>query len=106
MPNGLHKSLLSTNCIENTFKNLRRHIGKVCRWREETDQADRRLASGLTLASKGFRRVAGHRELPQLIRALERKYESGGGAGRPTDLDPQPKTLHNLNQRTGTTEKF
>lgn len=74
--NELHKSLLSTNCIENTFKNLRRHIGKVCRWRESTDQADRWLASGLILASKGFRRIVGHRRMPELIQALENKFES------------------------------
>lgn len=72
-PNTLNRSLLSTNCIENLFKNLRRHIGKVCRWREETDQADRWLASGLTLASEGFRKISGHKEIPLLIRALEKK---------------------------------
>ena len=32
--NELSVSLLSTNCIENVFKNLRRHIGRVSRWRE------------------------------------------------------------------------
>jgi putative transposase len=74
--NELNKSLLSTNCIENVFKNLRRHIGKVCRWRESTDQADRWLASGLILASKGFRRIAGHHCLPELIRALGSKFEN------------------------------
>jgi len=75
IPNALNKSLLSTNCIENAFKNLRRHIGKVCRWREETDQAERWLASGLILVSKGFRRIAGHQNLPELVRALEGKHE-------------------------------
>lgn len=73
VPNTLNRSLLSTNCIENLFKNLRRHIGKVCRWREDTDQADRWLASGLILASEGFRKISGHREIPALIVALERK---------------------------------
>lgn len=73
VPNTLNRSLLSTNCIENLFKNLRRHIGKVCRWREETDQADRWLASGLILASEGFRKISGHREVPALVSALERK---------------------------------
>jgi len=77
--NELHRSLLSTNCIENVFKNLRRHIGKVCRWRESTDQADRWLASGLILASKGFRRIVGHKHLPELVRALERKYANERG---------------------------
>jgi len=66
--NELQTSVLSTNCIENAFKNVRRHIGKVCRWRESTDQADRWLASGLILASKGFRRIVGHK--PELVRAL------------------------------------
>ena len=76
VPNELHISLLSTNCIENVFKNLRRHIGKVCRWRESTDQADRWLSSGLILASKGFRRIVGHKHLPELVRALEGKYQN------------------------------
>jgi len=73
VPNTLNRSLLSTNCIENLFNNLRRHIGKVCRWREETDQADRWLASGLILASEGFRKISGYREIPALVGALERK---------------------------------
>lgn len=71
VPNSLNRSLLSTNCIENLFKNLRRHLGRVCRWRESTYQADRWLASGLTLASEGFRKIAGHQDLPLLINALE-----------------------------------
>src|SRR5690606_16427391 len=66
LPNTLHPSLLSTNSIENVFKNLRRHIGRVCRWREETRQADLWLASGLTLASKGFRKIHGHRQIAAL----------------------------------------
>jgi len=68
--NKLSVSLLSTNCIENVFKNLRRHIGRVSRWRENTDQADRWLASGLILASQGFHRIKGHAELRQLAEAL------------------------------------
>lgn len=84
VPNTLNRSLLSTNCIENLFKNLRRHIGKVCRWREETDQADRWLASGLTLAAEGFRKIWANQELPLLIKALEHKWagveEQGGKA--------------------------
>lgn len=80
--NELHKSLLSTNCIENAFKNLRRHIGKVCRWRGNSDQADRWLASGLILASKGFRRIAGYKHLPELIRALERQYVNERSIGK------------------------
>lgn len=72
VPNTLNRSLLSTNCIENVFKNLRRHLGRVCRWRESTDQADRWMASGLKLAQRGFRRIGGLKELPALIEALEK----------------------------------
>jgi putative transposase len=71
--NELSVSLLSTNYIENVFKNLRRHLGRVSRWRENTDQADRWLASGIILASQGFHRIKGHKKLPQLIEALELK---------------------------------
>jgi transposase-like protein len=71
VPNTLHRSLLSTNCIENAFKNLRRHLGRVCRWREHTDQADRWMASGLILAQKGFRRIVGCKDLPLLVEALQ-----------------------------------
>lgn len=79
VPNSLNPALLSTNAIENAFKNLRRHIGRVCRWREETNQADRWVASGLFLAQRGFRRVRGYQQLPELIRALgiaKQKQES------------------------------
>ena len=75
IPNTLYVSLLSTNAIENSFKNLRRHIGRVCRWREETRQADLWVASGLNLAEKGFRRIRGYAEMPALIKALERHKE-------------------------------
>lgn len=72
VPNTLHVSLLSTNCIENAFKNLRRHIGRVCRWRHETKQADLWVSSGLALAAKGFRRIRGYQDIPKLIEALEK----------------------------------
>ena len=74
-PNTLNVSLLSTNCIENAFKNLRRHIGRVARWRRQTRQADRWLASGLTLAQRTFRKIRGVHDIPQLIRALERSWK-------------------------------
>lgn len=70
--NLLNTSLLSTNSIENAFKNLRRHIGRVCRWRKNTNQADLWVASGLILAQHGFRKIRGYREIPELIRALEK----------------------------------
>lgn len=80
VPNTLHRSLLSTNCIENVFKNLRRHLGRVCRWREHTEQADRWMASGLKLAQEGFRRIVGCAELPLLIKALEKPQKKSVAA--------------------------
>ncbi len=74
MPSTLNVSLLSTNSIENVFKNLRLHIGRVCRWREDTSQADLWLASGIKLAQKGLRRILHHEELPKLIAALEKHW--------------------------------
>lgn len=73
VPNTLNRSLLSTNAIENVFRNLRRHLGRVCRWRENTSQADLWLASGLTLAAKGFHKISGHSELEQLAQTLQKK---------------------------------
>lgn len=73
--NELSISLLSTNCIENVFKNLRRHIGRVSRWRENTTQGDRWMASGLLLAAKGFHRIKGYEKLEELMRALEIKTD-------------------------------
>lgn len=72
VPNTLNKSLLSTNAIENAFKNLRRHIGRVCRWRNQTPQADLWVASGLILASKCFRSIRGYHHLEHLAKALTR----------------------------------
>ena len=46
-PSTLNVSLLSTNCIENSFKNLRGKIRRVKRWRAQTDQAERWLAYAL-----------------------------------------------------------
>ena len=76
VPSTLNVSLLSTNSIENVFKNLRRHIGRVCRWREDTAQADLWLASGIKLAQQGLRRIRNHEELPKLKAALETRWQA------------------------------
>ena len=73
VPNTLHKNLLSTNAIENSFRNVRRKLGRVTRFRAETDQASRWLSFALLEAEKGFRRISGYRDLPHLTVALERK---------------------------------
>lgn len=80
VPNTLNVSLLSTNSIENVFKNLRRHIGRVCRWRKETSMADQWIASGLKLAERGFNRIRAADKLPELIKALEQKEQNSKAA--------------------------
>lgn len=70
-PSSLNVSLLSTNCIENSFKNVRRKIGRVNRWRAETDQAERWLAYALMEAERGFHRIKGHSDIPLLVEKLK-----------------------------------
>ena len=72
VPNTLHRSLLNTNAIENTFLNTRRKLGRVTRFRAETDQASRCRSYALLEVAKGFRKIAGHRSLSHLINALAR----------------------------------
>ena len=76
VPNTLHRNLLSTNAIENSFRNTRKKLGRVTRFRAETDQATRWLAFALTEVEKGFRRISGHADLPHLIAALEKQKVS------------------------------
>jgi len=70
VPNTLHVNLLSTNAIENSIGNIRRKLGRVTRWRGDTDQPRRWLAVALTEVEKGFRRISGYQDLPALARAL------------------------------------
>ncbi len=72
VPNTLHRNLLSTNAIENSFRNTRRKLGHVTRFRAETDQATRWLAFALTEVEKGFHRISGYADMPALIQALQR----------------------------------
>ncbi len=76
VPASLHRSLLSTNIIENAILNIRRRMSKVNRWRTATREgrktmADRYLASGLLYAESTFRRITGWRDLAQLREALD-----------------------------------
>ena len=76
VPNTLHRSLLSTNAIENSYLNTRRRIGRVTRFRAETDQASRWFAYAFLEAEKGFRKIHGHKDLHHLISALRREPDS------------------------------
>lgn len=69
-PATLNASFLSTNFIENGFNNVRRQIGRVKRWRRETEQPERWMALALTEAEKGFKRVRNAGDMPLLREAL------------------------------------
>jgi transposase-like protein len=88
VPSTLHKSLLSTNLIENSFRNTRRKLGRVTRFRAETDQASRWLAYALLEVEKGFRRISGWRDLHALSRALEHPSVTACSVGAATPLRP------------------
>lgn len=88
VPTTLHKSLLSTNLIENSFRNTRRKLGRVTRFRAETDQASRWLAYALLEAEKGFHRISGWRDLHALARALESPPSAVRPVGAATPLRP------------------
>lgn len=66
------ENVLSTNAIENSFWNTGEKLGRVTRFRAETDQATRWLAYALTEVEKGFRRISGYADLSKLVDALRK----------------------------------
>ena len=66
----LHRTLCSTNLIENIQGTLQRVARNVKRWRSGT-MAVRWAVAALTEAEKNFRRIKGYRDLPQFIAAVE-----------------------------------
>jgi transposase-like protein len=66
----LLKTLRSTNPIENLQGTIQRVVRNVKRWRGGA-MALRWCVTALVVAEKRFRRVKGHREMPQLIAAIE-----------------------------------
>jgi putative transposase len=67
---GLLRTLRSTNPIENLQGTIQRVVRNVKNWRSGT-MARRWCVTALAEAEKRFRRVKGHKEMPQLIAALE-----------------------------------
>lgn len=76
VPSTLNASLLNTNIIENSFRNVRTKIGRVTRWREETSQASNWMALAIMHIEKGFRRIKGYAYLGDLKKAL-RDHKKG-----------------------------
>jgi transposase-like protein len=93
LPNTLHVSLLSTNCIENPFRNVRAKLRRVCRWRSNTPMAERWMADALLQAEAGFHRIKGHHELARLAEALGPARQPGADAHRPDSPPPSDELL-------------
>jgi transposase-like protein len=70
VPPQLRKTLASTNVIESAFSIVERVCSNVMRW-HPSDQRERWVGSGLLVAEKQFRRVQGHKQIPNLLRELK-----------------------------------
>lgn len=71
---SLARTLVTTNPIENLQGLMKQVVRNVKRWRGGS-MALRWAVTGLMEAEKRFRRVKGHREMPQLLAALSSKIE-------------------------------
>ena len=71
VPELLRKTLATTNPIESAFSVAQNVTRRVKRWRDG-DMRQRWCTAGLLRAESKFRRVKGHRQMPQLLKALDR----------------------------------
>ncbi len=69
VPQQLRLTLASTNVIESAFSIVERVCLNVKRW-HSGDQRERWVGSGLLVAQKQFRRVKGHKRIPDLVMEL------------------------------------
>jgi putative transposase len=71
VPELLRRTLATTNPIESAFSVAENVTRRVKRWRDG-DMRQRWCTAGLMRAESKFRRVKGHRHMPQLLKALDR----------------------------------
>jgi hypothetical protein len=71
MPPQLRKTLACTNVIESAFAIVERVCCNVKRW-HGGDQRERWVGSGLLVAEKQFRRIQGYKQIPFLLRELDK----------------------------------
>jgi len=69
LPDKLRRTLSSTNLIESTFSTVEMVCRNVKRWRDAS-MALRWTAAAMQEATKGFRRLKAHKQLPILRAAL------------------------------------
>ena len=74
---ALKKSLSSTNLIENLNGSIKRHTGRVKRWRNP-NMILRWVFTGINEAEKGFRRIKGYRQIESLMIKLDHNITSEG----------------------------
>ncbi|MFQ5974630.1 MAG: IS256 family transposase [Alphaproteobacteria bacterium] len=75
---ALYRTLRTTNPIENLNGSVASYTRNVKRWRGGGMML-RWVSAALLEAKRGFRRVCGHRDLPQLIRALDAQHDEPHG---------------------------
>lgn len=71
---SLRKHFRSTNSIESAYGRTRKIMRNVKRWRSSR-QKNRWIATALTKAEKGFRRITGYADMPLLTTALNAEYQ-------------------------------
>lgn len=71
VPELLRRTLATTNPIESAFSVAENVTARVKRWRDG-DMRQRWCTAGLIRAESKFRRVKGHRYMPQFLKALDR----------------------------------
>lgn len=72
LPDLLARSLRSTNAMESAFDAVRTVARNVKRW-QNGEQVLRWTAAGLLEAESRFHRIAGYRDIPLLVQALEKE---------------------------------
>src|SRR5712691_2325580 len=80
LPAELRRSLACTNIIENVMGTVRRVCRNVKRW-QSTSMALRWTAAAMNEASKGFRKLKAHKQLPILRAALIAHHEKTSNNG-------------------------
>ncbi|MGH6933507.1 MAG: IS256 family transposase, partial [Dongiaceae bacterium] len=78
LPEALRRGLGCTNAIESMFAVIRQVCRNVKRWRH-AKMARRWVGTAMREAGKTFRRLKGHKQLPQLAAALERHHQAVAG---------------------------
>ncbi len=76
VPSTLNVTFLSTNCIENAFRNWREATGNVKRWSLKRDMVSRWSASGMLWAESGFNKIRHAKDLGALASALSASVTS------------------------------